>query len=127
MYLCGMKTLIKNKPGFIISSLKEKCPHCGQGQVFQKTDKLFQMPVMNERCSICNYHFDREPGYFIGAMYLSYGLAILQAGIAFLICQFGFPLMDTIWKPVIMSVTIILFAKKNFKLSRILYIHIFPW
>jgi len=78
-----MKTIAKNKPNLIISALKEKCPHCRQGEVFKK-NKLFQIPVMNRECSVCSYHFDREPGYFIGAMYLSYGLAILQAGIAFL-------------------------------------------
>jgi len=32
---------------------------------------------MNERCSICDLKFEREPGYFLGAMYVSYGLGIV--------------------------------------------------
>ena len=32
---------------------------------------------MNERCPACGLHFDREPGYFLGAMYISYGLALV--------------------------------------------------
>ena len=31
---------------------------------------------MNERCAVCGLKFEREPGYFLGAMYISYGLAL---------------------------------------------------
>ena len=32
---------------------------------------------MHERCPSCGLKFEREPGYFLGAMYLSYGLALI--------------------------------------------------
>ena len=31
---------------------------------------------MNDRCSHCGLHFNREAGYFLGAMYISYALAL---------------------------------------------------
>jgi ABC-type transport system involved in cytochrome c biogenesis permease component len=31
---------------------------------------------MHDRCSSCGLHFNREPGYFLGAMYVSYGLGL---------------------------------------------------
>jgi len=31
---------------------------------------------MHDSCPVCSYSFEREPGYFVGAMYISYGLAI---------------------------------------------------
>ena len=31
---------------------------------------------MNDRCPTCGLLFNREPGYFLGAMYISYGLAL---------------------------------------------------
>ena len=31
---------------------------------------------MHERCAVCDLKFHREPGYFLGAMYISYGLAL---------------------------------------------------
>ena len=31
---------------------------------------------MCERCEICGLKFEREEGYFLGAMYISYGLAL---------------------------------------------------
>ena len=41
---------------------------------------------MNERCPACGLKFEREPGYFLGAMYIGYGLAlVLIAGFSFLI------------------------------------------
>ena len=38
---------------------------------------------MNDRCTRCGLLFNREAGYFLGAMYISYGLAIA------VICGFG--------------------------------------
>lgn len=32
---------------------------------------------MHELCPSCGLKFEREPGYFLGAMYLSYGLALI--------------------------------------------------
>jgi hypothetical protein len=31
---------------------------------------------MHNRCPNCDLLFNREPGYFLGAMYISYGLAL---------------------------------------------------
>jgi len=31
---------------------------------------------MHESCPACGYRFEKEPGYFIGAMYVSYALAV---------------------------------------------------
>jgi len=32
---------------------------------------------MHDRCPVCDLKFDREPGYFLGAMYVSYGLGLV--------------------------------------------------
>ena len=31
---------------------------------------------MNERCPVCDLRFEREEGYFLGAMYISYAMAV---------------------------------------------------
>jgi uncharacterized protein (DUF983 family) len=115
------------KGNLVVRILKEKCPHCGKGQVFEKRKHLFEFPVMKKNCEECQYKFDREPGYFLGAMYLSYGLAVLQGLIAFLICYFLFPSLQALTIAFIIVGVIAVFSFKNFKLSRIMYIHIFPW
>jgi uncharacterized protein (DUF983 family) len=32
--------------------------------------------TMHERCPACGLRFEREPGYFVGAMYVSYALSV---------------------------------------------------
>ncbi len=32
---------------------------------------------MHDTCPVCDLRFNREPGYFLGAMYVSYGLALI--------------------------------------------------
>ena len=76
------------KKRFILNIFQEKCPKCGIGHVFKQNVSLLQLPVMNEDCENCNYHFDREPGYFLGAMYISYGLAIFQGIATFFLVHF---------------------------------------
>jgi uncharacterized protein (DUF983 family) len=51
--------------------LRKRCPRCRRGQVFRSLWK------MNENCPVCGLDFDRgDPGYFTGAMYASYAMAI---------------------------------------------------
>jgi len=32
---------------------------------------------MHERCVVCGLKFEREPGYFLGAMYISYAIGVI--------------------------------------------------
>jgi transposase-like protein len=107
--------------------LSEKCPNCGKTHVYKDNGNRFtHVPHMKERCEACNYKFEREPGYFIGAMYLSYGLAVLQGIIAFLLANVLIAGISDASLILITCSTIILFAFPNFRLSRIIWMHIFP-
>ena len=55
------------------SGLRLKCPQCGNGALFQSYFKMFT------HCTECDLKFERESGYFIGAMYLNYGATVLIA------------------------------------------------
>jgi hypothetical protein len=111
----------------VISSVfKEKCPHCNNAPAFKKGKGLLSVPEMHESCGSCSYKFEREPGFFIGAIYLSYGFAVLEGVITFLLVHVLFPEMTLEWKLVFIISSILLFSKKNFIWARLLYIHIFP-
>ncbi|MES2798836.1 MAG: DUF983 domain-containing protein [Bacteroidota bacterium] len=115
------------KENLFFRIINERCPNCGQSHVFKKSSSIFQMPVMHEKCDECSYKFEREPGYFLGAMYVSYGIAVLLGILSFLILHFGFPSLSFNWNISILAAVMVLAAKKNYKLSRIIYIHIFPF
>jgi uncharacterized protein (DUF983 family) len=61
--------------------LCQRCPRCRQGKIFQGSVFL-GFPKMYEYCPACGLRFEREAGYFLGAMYISY---ILGVGIIVLI------------------------------------------
>src|SRR5260370_21128589 len=61
------------KPSTLRSILQQRCPRCRIGGIFQYS--IFRgFPKMCERCGICDLKFEREPGYFLGAMYFSFAM-----------------------------------------------------
>jgi uncharacterized protein (DUF983 family) len=53
--------------------LRLRCPRCGAAPLFDGWLR------MHARCSACDLVFEREPGYFVGAIYLNYGATVLIA------------------------------------------------
>ncbi len=39
---------------------------------------------MKDRCSVCDLKFDRAPGYYLGSIYVNYGLTALLVTACFL-------------------------------------------
>jgi uncharacterized protein (DUF983 family) len=116
----------EKKKNLVLRMMTEKCPNCGQGAIFEKRKRVFQFPEMKDRCEHCGYLYNREPGYFLGAMYISYGLAVFQGLLAFLACYFFFPQLPTLAVCFIILGTILLFSIRNFRISRVVYMYIFP-
>jgi uncharacterized protein (DUF983 family) len=57
------------------AALLGRCPRCSRGRVFQ--DNLAGLVgATNDNCPACGLGFLREAGYFLGAMYVSYGLGV---------------------------------------------------
>src|SRR6516165_5782409 len=42
--------------------LRQRCPVCGKGKIFKGWIKTY------ERCPVCHFVFEREPGYYTGAI-----------------------------------------------------------
>jgi uncharacterized protein (DUF983 family) len=59
-----------------IAVLRQLCPRCRAGTIFRKSIYT-GFPRMWDACPNCGLKFDREPGYFLGAMYISYGLGLI--------------------------------------------------
>jgi uncharacterized protein (DUF983 family) len=60
----------------VLAILRQMCPRCRAARIFRKS--IFAgFPRMQERCPNCGLKFEREQGYFLGAMYISYGLALI--------------------------------------------------
>jgi uncharacterized protein (DUF983 family) len=55
--------------------LRQVCPRCREGAMFRRFSIRHWLD-MYAICPVCGLKFDREQGYFLGAMYVSYGLSI---------------------------------------------------
>jgi uncharacterized protein (DUF983 family) len=96
------------------------CPRCRLGKIFRSS--IFFFPKMHERCPVCGLKFEREQGYFLGAMYISYGLAlaiILLFTILMWAITHGSIVKDVIWAIILF----LPFAPSVTLLARILWIY----
>ena len=81
------------------------------------------MPVMHEDCPHCGHHFEKEPGFFIGAMYVSYALTLAESVTVYLPIRYFTTdpgLLLGIVVSVVGPLTLI-----NFRYSRILWMYAF--
>jgi len=104
------------RPSTVGSILRQRCPRCRRGNIFRYS--IFRgFPKMHDRCPVCDLKFNREPGYFLGAMYVSYGLGlVIVALIAALLWYVAgwWITKDTIWAIVLflpLAPTITLLAR----------------
>lgn len=57
--------------------ISEKCPQCRKTAMFENPPVHWKdFTKMNEQCSNCGLRFQVEPGFFIGAMYISYAFIV---------------------------------------------------
>jgi hypothetical protein len=78
---------------------------------------------MNDPCPICGLLFQREPGYFLGAMYVSYGIAVVILTTLFFTAAALLPNWNYEVALVLAMVAYILFVPAVFRYSRVLWIY----
>jgi len=53
-----------------------KCPRCHEGNLYKSTLAEFKgIYNMHDSCPKCNQDYQKEPGFYWGAMYIGYGLS----------------------------------------------------
>jgi uncharacterized protein (DUF983 family) len=111
----------------IVHILNNDCPHCLEGKVFKEKNIFFNIrfPKMNEYCSHCQYKFEKEPGYFFGAMYVNYGLTVAQGIATYVVSQFFFKETFDLRIIPIIGFVILALSPFNIRFSRLLWIYMF--
>src|SRR5437868_3140102 len=69
----------------------QRCPGCLEGRIYAGVLR------MNDDCPVCGHHFEREPGYFLGAMYISYPLSLVVIGLCLWVITSIWPDMRLEW------------------------------
>ena len=95
-----------------------RCPRCLDGRIWKR------FLDMNERCPTCGLGFEREPGYFTGAMVVSYAIAVPTFGlivIALIVAG-----VDAVVALVVGGSFYLALAPFIFRYSRAIWLH-FDW
>jgi len=108
------------------AGLKGKCPRCRQGSMFTHgTFVLSKMSSMPRTCASCGLQFEVEPGFYFGAMFVSYAfsVAVLLANMIVLYFLFADP---EVWVYITcVAISSLLLYPIIFRYSRIIFLHVF--
>jgi len=106
--------------------LSMQCPRCYEGALFtqQSVFPLSQLHKMPDHCPSCGLKFNPEPGFYTGAMYVSYGLSVGLFILSFFTLYIGFK-VHVMTFLMTYGLSLLLLSPFLFRYSRTLYIHLF--
>jgi len=99
-----------------------KCPRCRQGNIFKEPLDFGKPLEMETTCNYCGQKTEPEPGFYYGAMFLSFGIECLVflPGVLIAVLVYGWSIFGA------MSIMLFLFAVSFLKIlrgSRSLWLH----
>jgi uncharacterized protein (DUF983 family) len=114
------------KDSTLYSIAANKCPHCHEGNFFIASNPyhLTQATHMHQRCEVCNEDFRREPGFYFGAMYVSYALTV-GVGIAMYLLLRVYLDFSVTQYFVSFIVSLLLLLPVYYRTARLIWIHFF--
>src|SRR5262245_22529666 len=98
--------------------VRQRCPRCRTGRMFRGRF------TMNDPCPVCNLVFQREEGYFLGAMYASYFLAVAIQIPAFFVFSLLLPEWDSMLVALLVLVLYLPLVPAVFRYARVLWIYL---
>ncbi|MFZ1751196.1 MAG: DUF983 domain-containing protein [Saprospiraceae bacterium] len=101
----------------------KKCPRCQEGDLFIAPFEFSNPVNMPQQCSVCQQKFEPEPGFYYGALFLSYIMtAFLFLGIiAVCIIYLGLSLRYSMFIVLLVAATTYIFFMR---LARSIWINI---
>lgn len=103
-----------------------KCPQCHEGDFFiSSAYDLKKSGEIHEKCSECGCVYSKEPGFYFGAMYVSYGLGIACLVATFVLTYLVCPNASS-WVYIVIVITAMLFLSPlMYALSKIIWANMF--
>jgi uncharacterized protein (DUF983 family) len=97
--------------------LRLRCPRCFRGKVFKGSF------AMNDPCPVCGLILQREEGYFLGAMYVSYIFASVILVPLYLAGQALWPSLSPYLLMTAVTILYLPLVPAVFRYSRIIWMH----
>lgn len=110
----------------LYSIFTNTCPKCQEGKFFKTSNPydLKNFDEINDNCKYCGESFTREPGFYIGSMYVSYALSVALTVTVFILFVL---ILDIDIYPVLYGLipAFLLLLPIFFRTARIIWLNIF--
>lgn len=100
-----------------MAMLRQRCPRCREGLVFRG------LWTMNDPCPVCGLVFEREPGYFLGALYVSYPLSALAMTTIFYFGRWLWPAWNEMTVALVAFIVYLPLIPLVFRYGRVIWLH----
>ena len=109
--------------GSVFKAIKdEKCPRCHRGNLFiTSVLDIRGFYKMHRHCTVCEQTFEPEPGFYYGAMFISYGMLVIMSILTWITLFFTFRPVFEVYVVVILILNVLLLPF-IFRYSRTLYL-----
>lgn len=109
------------------SIFSHKCPQCLEGDMYQTKSsyQLKDIAKMNHSCPNCGLDFEREPGYYYGAMYVSYALTVAIGVSLFVADIVLFSEFNTWTYMLALTLVLLILSPWTFRTSRVIWLNFF--
>jgi uncharacterized protein (DUF983 family) len=102
-----------------------RCPRCRVGKIFGNPMYSLSGQKIQQQCGHCGLVYEREPGYFYAAMYVSYAFIVAEL-VTVAMAIYILTRSENPWLYLVIMLTIVaLLAPFNFRYSRVLLLHWF--
>jgi len=101
--------------------IRQRCPHCCQGKIYERGMQMYA------NCPVCNLRFEREPGYFLGSLYISYGMATMCLLFGLWIGSMLMPTLDLGLVVLIAAACFVPFVPMVTRYSKVIWIFFDRW
>jgi uncharacterized protein (DUF983 family) len=109
----------------VFNLFSNRCPHCQKGHFFVNDNPYSrQAYTLHEHCDHCGQSYSPEPGFYYGAMYMSYTLSVAMTMVTFwlFIVLLEWDAMKVLIGLIVLFVVL---QPVIFRLSRAMWAHLF--
>lgn len=111
----------------LYSIFKFRCPACHEGDFFVSKNpyNLSKAGDLHKECPQCGQKYSKEPGFYYGAMYVSYGIGVAVFVSIWVAISVLFPNAPTSWYLWAIGAAIVLGTPYFYALSKIIWANLF--
>lgn len=108
------------------SIAKMKCPVCQEADFFVSHPyDLAHAGEFHANCPVCGTKFEREPGFFYGAMYVSYAIGVAVFSTVWVAVSVLFPQWNVLAQASTVVGVLLLSSPWSYALSKIIWANFF--